>query len=167
MKSRKWLGAFRKGNENIIKVLESGELGCEYAYILHDKDKTDPHYHYCLWFNNPRSAKNLCEYFKLGDVENLWQVMRSDKYSIEYLTHKNDKGEKYKYDESDIKANFDIHKYDDIDNLDLYGDLQKLTPEEFVKKYDNELNKCCFYQKLKIFELLKKYHYNDNGDRHV
>lgn len=162
IKSRKWLGAFREGNDEIIRVLESGELGCKYAYILHDKDDTDAHYHYCLWFDNPRSPKSLCTYFKLGGVENLWQVMRSDKYAVAYLTHKNDK-DKYQYDESQIHSNFDLSVFDDADNYKIFNDYKSLSAEDFIKKYNDSINGCNFYQKLKIFEMLAKVEYHRNG----
>ena len=99
--------------EDFSQLLE--EVGAEqYAYIVHDKDRTADgvlkasHVHVVMKFENPRSLQSIAkifhdspQYVELPKSANGYNNM------IAYLTHRT-KGatEKYQYDPADVTANF-------------------------------------------------------------
>lgn len=103
--------------EDFPSLLE--KAGAEqYAYIVHDKDRTAdgvlkaPHVHVVMKYENPRSlqsiAKVFCDspnYVELPKTRNGYNNM------LAYLTHRT-KGatEKYQYDPEAVTANFDYLK---------------------------------------------------------
>lgn len=91
-------------NEKHLKALEKIKKEKLYAYILHDKDKTDddlpkkPHYHVVIKFVNAHYKNAFCTEY---DIEpNLVDITISLKASLLYLLHWNnhDKAE-YRIDE--------------------------------------------------------------------
>lgn len=89
------------------------EMGCKYAWILHDKDNAEHnHYHYYLEFPNPRSFKSLADDLELPVT--MLEKVYSKKGILQYLTHDNDPN-KHHYDQSEVVTNFDLEteKYDD------------------------------------------------------
>ena len=61
-----------------------------WAYIIHDKDDTRPHYHIYLNFGGSSvDTKNVAEWFQVG--ENFISKVRGRKTDMyKYLTHAND-----------------------------------------------------------------------------
>ena len=82
-----------------------------YAYILHDKDVANPHWHVVINApDNNTKITTIAKWFKVP--ENFVSVVRGKNGFIDmckYLTHAN-KPEKYRYDDSEVKANFDWRK---------------------------------------------------------
>lgn len=82
-----------------------------YAYILHDNDVANPHWHVVINApDNNAKITTIAKWFKVP--ENFVSVVRGRNGLIdmcEYLTHENEP-EKHRYDDSEVKANFDWRK---------------------------------------------------------
>lgn len=102
IKRRNYTFALTKDNERIIKIVEKYP---KYAYIKHDKDDAEVHYHYYVEFPNPRSIKNVAQELKIP--ENMLEQVYNKRGILEYLTHKNELN-KHHYDDSEIKTNMDF-----------------------------------------------------------
>ena len=79
----------------------------EWAYIVHDKDDTRPHYHIYLNFGNSGiDFKMVASWF--GIEENFVNKVKGRKADmLMYLTHANDtQKNKYQYSPNEVKANF-------------------------------------------------------------
>ena len=107
-------------NENqIIRGIES--LGkCEYAYILHDKDKDEkgilkkPHFHLVINMENATSVFTIAKKFDiLPNFINLPQGKSAFGDCVEYLTHQSEEEQKkgkFLYSDDEVKSNFDFKK---------------------------------------------------------
>lgn len=79
-----------------------------YAWIVHDKDKTDTHCHIFMSFNSERKGTDILKWFECCTDEKdekantRWQYVKSNEGLLKYLTHENAPG-KERYNESDIK----------------------------------------------------------------
>ena len=116
-----------------------------YAYIYHDKDNNEPHYHYLFQLkNNTTHSAFLCAY----NIKMHSEVCGSPLGAFEYLTHKNHP-DKYQYNLDDIVA-LDFNKFlslsssgnDNNNNLrtmDLLQDIVNNIPlDEMVYKYGRD-----------------------------
>lgn len=129
-----------------------------YAYIFHDKDVgADIHLHF--FCEGRRSLKNWS--LLLGIPENMIKIVHHSRNMNRYLIHL-DHPEKAQYSISDVVTNneFRYRSYL-VDNTnttpkDLFTDMRNLktgriTADDFIEKYQFELNKLSFYSKFKIF----------------
>lgn len=99
--------------EDFPRLLE--EAGAEqYAYIVHDKDRTADgvlkasHVHVVMKFENPRSLQSIAKIFRDSpQYVELPKTRNGYNNMLAYLTHRT-KGatEKYQYDPADVTANF-------------------------------------------------------------
>ena len=98
-----------KLNVNIEEVCRSHKSIKLWAYILHDKDETRPHYH--IYLNFGSASQDTAKVAKWFDIaENFISRIKGKKSdALKYLTHSNEsqKG-KSQYSASDIVANFDV-----------------------------------------------------------
>lgn len=108
LKSQYYTFSLVRDNQFVIKTIQDKFANEKYAYIKHDKDKTEhKHYHYVLIFRSPRSLKAIA-----NDLElplHLIDKVHSKRGILNYLTHENAPG-KYHYDLSEIQANFDVEE---------------------------------------------------------
>lgn len=102
IKRRNYTFALTRDNDRVIKIVEKYP---KYAYIKHDKDDAEVHYHYYIEFSNPRSLTAVAH--ELQIPENMIEQVYSKRGILEYLTHENAKG-KHHYDPSEIFSNFDV-----------------------------------------------------------
>lgn len=109
----------------------------KWAYIVHDKDDTRPHYHIALhfggasvdtkqvakWFNLEYTDENGVEHTGenfINKVKGRWTDV------LAYLTHGNDSQKnKHQYDPSEVKANFDFQT--EIKNAKILGDFENYS----------------------------------------
>ena len=101
----------------------------KWAYILHDKDDTAPHYHIYLNFGNSGVDMNeVANWFGLPVTQvNKIKGRATDMYL--YLTHANDsQTNKHQYLTSEIVANFDI--VTEIENSKILGDFEHFSYAE-------------------------------------
>lgn len=100
--------------DTIKSVLGSQNCIDKYVYILHDKDTKEdgtlknPHYHVYLHFTGGRTFDNVAKWFGLSPAF-VSKIHGTFGDAVEYATHHN-APEKYQYDYSEVKANFDYEK---------------------------------------------------------
>ena len=123
----------------------------EWAYILHDKDDTRPHYHIYVNFGGQGcDSALLAKWFEIP--ENLIEKVKGRKTDmLLYLTHGNDsQRHKYQYNPADVVSNFafDI----EIEKSRILGDFKKYSYAQQLA-YVNSLP---VGDKAKSFSQLKK-----------
>lgn len=111
---------FFKGD--IQETIKSHKTIKKWAYILHDKDDTAPHYH--IYLNFDRSSvdtKNVAEWFGLQESQvNKVRGRMTD--MLLYLTHGNESQKnKHQYSPSEVVSNFDFEA--EIKNAQVIGDF--------------------------------------------
>ena len=116
----------------------------KYAYIYHDKDESEPHYHLYIHFMSRRRL-NWLEHEKLTHAfkQNIMceRVIDVNQLFL-YFLHRNSP-EKYQYSVKDIISNYNFldtnenAKDDNADILQCIMDIveRKLTWAEFLKRY--------------------------------
>ena len=107
----------------------------KYAYILHDKDDTAPHYHIYLNFGSSGvDSKIVAQWFGLQESQvNRIQGRATD--MLQYLTHSNESQKnKYQYSPSEVIANFDFEA--EIEKSKILGDFKKYSYAEQLKYID-------------------------------
>lgn len=82
-----------------------------YAYIHHDKEDCEPHYHIILLLNNAKTISAVKKMFPSGQ-NTFVQVLIDKVGAFDYLTHENDEGEKFKYDKKNIVSDNYNYFYD-------------------------------------------------------
>ena len=104
----------------------------QWAYIIHDKDDTRPHYHIYINFGNSCVSSDMVA--KWFDVpENFVGKVKGRKTDVlAYLTHSNESQQhKHQYQPTDVVANFDfvseIEQSKIIGNFEHYSYAQQLT----------------------------------------
>ncbi len=123
----------------------------QWAYILHDKDDTRPHYHIYLNFGTSSCDTSLvAKWFNLP--ENFIEKVKGRKVDVLlYLTHGNDtQKNKHQYSPSEVVANFDFGS--EIEQSKIIGDFEHYSYAEQVA-YVNTLP---ISEKATAFTRLKK-----------
>ena len=111
---------------DIQEVLKSHKTIKKWAYILHDKDDTAPHYHIYLNFGNSGvDTKQVAEWFGLQESQvNKIRGRATD--MLLYLTHGNDSQQnKHQYSPTEVIANFDFQT--EIKNAKILGDFENYS----------------------------------------
>lgn len=101
----------------IEKLYDSGDVE-EYAYILHDKNVKNAHYHIYLCFTNPVALDDVCKLFNivLSDKFNRIRYILPISWTVDgmleaFLL----KDRHHSYDSSLLKASIGLHeKYPEI-----------------------------------------------------
>lgn len=121
-----------------------------YAWIYHDKDKTDPHCHIFLKFATDRKGTDILKWFECAtdfkgeEANTRFEKVRSADGLINYLTHEKNP-EKHHYDQSEIiysdeNAKEELLKECEIDNG--YGALQAMLDniplKEIARRYGRD-----------------------------
>lgn len=141
--------------ERLIEVLNPDE----YAYILHDKDKTpegqpkEPHIHLLMY---KKTRFRLTKLLTFTEQATRVEIPRSNKYSYEYLTHKNDPDKAF----YPTEAIHEFHKGENTfavtqqearhnRNMELLDDINNLTRRQMAEKYGSDYIKN--YQRYEAF----------------
>lgn len=122
-----------------------------WAYILHDKDDTRPHYHIYLHFGTSSvDTKLVASWFQVP--ENFVNKIKGRKVDmLMYLTHSNSTQQhKHQYSSSEIIANFDLEN--EIESSKIIGNFAKYSYAQQLA-YVNTLP---ITEKSKYFTQLKK-----------
>ena len=123
----------------------------QWAYILHDKDDTRPHYHIYLNFGTSSAdTKMVAGWFGIPD--NFIEKVKGRKTDmLMYLTHGNEtQKNKHQYSTSEVVANFDFET--EIAESKIIGDFKNYTYAQMLK-YANSLP---IVEKTKTLNQLKK-----------
>lgn len=127
----------------------------KYAYILHDKDDTAPHYHIYLNFGSSGvDSKIVAQWFGLQESQvNRIQGRATD--MLQYLTHSNDSQKnKYQYSPSEVIANFDFEE--EIKRSKILGNFKEYSYAQQLEYVDSlpVAEKTTAFNKLKkLWEL--------------
>ena len=127
---------------DIQKVCKEYKTIKKWAYILHDKDDTDPHYHIYVNFGNTGvESEMVAKWFNLSYVDENGNEKTGEQFIekvkgratdvLLYLIHGNDTQQyKHQYSASDVISNFDfgaeIANAKIIGNFDEYSYAQQL-----------------------------------------
>lgn len=134
----------------------------QWAYILHDKDDTRPHYHiYLNFMPNTCDTALVAKWFNLGwtdedgkehSGENFIEKVKGRKTDVLlYLTHGNDSQKnKHQYSPSEVHANFDFET--EIENSKILGDFEHYSYAQQLQ-YVNSLP---LSEKAQAFTKLEK-----------
>ena len=115
---------FFKGD--IQEIIKSKKTIKKWAYILHDKDDTAPHYHIYLHFGTSGvDTKEVAGWFGLQESQ-VNRIKGRGTDMLEYLIHANDSQQyKHQYDPNEVIANFDF--LSSIKNAKILGDFEKYS----------------------------------------
>ncbi len=134
----------------------------KWAYIVHDKDDTRPHYHICLHFGGASvDIQQVAKWFNLGykdengvdhdgtpfinRIKGRWTDV------LLYLTHGNESQKnKHQYSVSEVTANFDIET--EIECAKILGDFEHYSYAQQLQ-YVNSLPTA---EKVRAFSQLRK-----------
>lgn len=75
-----------------------------FAYIYHDCDEKEPHYHYFLTFSNNKNPYNLAREMLCGRYSFMIENVRNRKACLRYLIHLDD-GDKFQYPLANVTSN--------------------------------------------------------------
>lgn len=121
-----------KLNVDIQETIMKYQTIKHWAYIVHDKDDTRPHYHIYLNFGGSSlDTKTVAEWFKIG--ENFISKVKGRKTDMyKYLTHSNDSQKfKHQYGWNEVIANFNIKEEAVKD--DIVGHFEKFSYAQQIK----------------------------------
>lgn len=133
----------------------------KWAYILHDKDDTRPHYHIALHFGKASvDIATIASWFDLGytdaegkehDGTNFIEKVKGRWAGVlKYLTHRNETQQhKHLYDMTEIVANFDVEQ--EIQQSEIIGDFEHYSYAQQL----NYVNSLPVSEKLKCFSQLR------------
>ncbi len=139
----------------------------QWAYILHDKDDTRPHYHIALHFGGASvDTKQVAEWFKLGYTdkdgvehtgEQFVERVKCKRWSgiVTYLIHgQASQQHKYQYLSSEVHANFNVETVlaseNILGNFEQYSYAQQL---QFVNSLPLAEKASAFSKLRKLWEL--------------
>ena len=111
---------------DIQEIIKSKKTIKKWAYILHDKDDTAPHYHIYLNFGNSGvDTKQVAEWFGLQESQ-VSRIRGRSTDMLLYLTHGNDSPQnKHQYPPTEVIANFDFQT--EIKNAKILGDFDHFS----------------------------------------
>ena len=135
---------------DIQEIIKSHKTIKQWAYMLHDKDDTAPHYHIYLNFGSSGvDTKQVGEWFGLQESQ-VEKIKGRKTDALEYLTHANDTQKyKYQYSPSEVIANFDVGT--EITNAKILGDFKNFSYAQQLEYVDSlpKGEKTSAYSKLK------------------
>ena len=153
---------------DIQETIKSHTTIKKWAYILHDKDDTEPHYHIYLNFGNSGvDTKQVAEWFGLQESQ-VSKVKGRATDMLLYLTHGNDSQKnKYQYSPTEVVANFDFET--EIANARIVGDFTNYSYAqqlEYVNSLPVSEKKAAFSTLEKLWKLQCQW-LTLHADRHI
>lgn len=138
-----------------------------WAWIEHAPDNDDgtPHIHFMCKTNGTRKIKHIAD--KLHIPPNFIQVLHNEVGMARYFLHL-DSDDKIKYSLDDVHTNnhgfFRRASKESVYSspLDIWSDFvllrtHAISSSEFIDKYQDEIDKLGFYQKIKVYDSIMKY----------
>lgn len=139
-----------KLNVDIQKTCMEHTTIKHWAYILHDKDDTRPHYHIYVNFGDTGVPSDMVANW-FGVAENFVSRVKGRKSDVLlYLIHgQSGQQNKYQYDPSEVVANFDWQT--EVENSKILGNFEKYSYAQMLAYVNNLPNdeKVTAYNKLK------------------
>ena len=114
---------FEKNNIDIQAVIRNYQSIKKWAYILHDKDDTEPHYHIYLNFGGTNvKFEEVASWFKV-EPNFVSKIKGRATDALLYLTHgQPDQKNKHQYSPSEVTANFDFES--ELSIAKIIGDFE-------------------------------------------
>lgn len=151
----------------------------QWAYILHYKDDTRPHYHIYISFGNSScDTAMVAKWFSLGYTDENGKEHSGEQFIervkgrrndvLLYLTHGNDSQKnKHQYSPDEVIANFDFQV--EIENAKIIGDFEKFSYAQQIAYVDSlpVSEKATVYTKLKKLWELHCAKLSLNADRKI
>ena len=151
----------------------------QWAYILHYKDDTRPHYHIYISFGNIScDTAMVAKWFSLGYTDENGKEHSGEQFIervkgrrndvLLYLTHGNDSQKnKHQYSPDEVIANFDFQV--EIENAKIIGDFEKFSYAQQIAYVDSlpVSEKATVYTKLKKLWELHCAKLSLNADRKI
>ena len=115
----------------------------KWAWILHYKDKADPHIHILCTFKQNKSFEVVRKMVE-GEQNTFVEPLRDKYKAYQYLTHENEDEEKAAYEESEIHCNdtsyFQKGLSKSVDNSEFVFDLldSRMSLAEKIIKYGRD-----------------------------
>lgn len=128
----------------------------KWAWILHDKDKADPHIHIICTFKQNKSFEVVRKMVE-GEQNTFVEPLRDKYKAFQYLTHENEDEEKAAYEESEVHCNdtsyFQKGLSKSVDNTEFVYDLldSKMSLAEKIIKYGRD-----YARNFRTYEVLSK-----------
>nr|DAP12887.1 MAG TPA: Plasmid like replication protein [Inoviridae sp.] len=137
----RWSLVIYGNEEDVLKVCRVSQ---HYAYILHDKEEKEPHWHLLCTFKVWKSLASIKSIIDNGQNV-LGEEIHDKQAAFRYLTHK-DNPEKYQYEEEDVKSDNKefwrgeeqgdvVELIDDIIEGMSFRDMAIKYGKDFVKNY--------------------------------
>lgn len=122
----------------------------EWAYIIHDKDDTRPHYHIYLNFGTSVDTNMVAGWF--GIANNFVNKVKGKKVDmLMYLTHNNESQKnKHQYNADEVISNFDFQL--EIENSKIIGNFKNYSYAQQLRYVDS----LPIVEKTKAYTQLKK-----------
>ncbi len=161
-------------NTNESEIQPLLDKAFKYAWILHDKDKTDPHIHILCTFKQNKSFEQVRKMVE-GSQNTFAQQMKDKYQDFIYLVHSEDFPDKALYNETDIHSNdmsfFQRGAKKSVDNEEFLLDLLNphMTYRERAIKYGRDYIRNCnlytkFAQKVRTEEnMLSQVEYDNSS----
>ena len=136
---------------DIQEIIKSRKTIKKWAYILHDKDDTEDHYHIYLNFGNSGvDTKQVAEWFGLQESQ-VSKIKGRAVDMLKYLTHGNESQKnKYQYSPSEVVANFDFES--EIKASEVLGDF---TVHSYAEQLEY-IHGCPRSEQVKLYNDLEK-----------
>ena len=115
--------------DKLKNKLDNSKAIKKYAFIVHDKDNTRPHFHCMIAFNNPNPLEAVASYFEI-QPQYINKIKAGWKKAVQYLVHQND-SEKYQYDISAIVANYEV-----VDDFAVEPDYIGMIEKGEIREYE-------------------------------
>ena len=111
---------------DIQEIIKSHTVIKKWAYILHDSDDTEPHYHIYLNFGKSGvETKQIASWFGLGE-QYVERIKGRGADALLYLIHGNESQQyKHQYSPTEVKANFDWYK--EAESSKILGDFDNFS----------------------------------------
>lgn len=131
---------------SIEKTFKTRDAIQDWAYIIHDKDETKPHYHIAIRLKNTYDTKYIAQWFGVSEnfisrVKGRWSDI------LKYLTHSNSP-DKHQYSDELVISNFDWTterdklsgnaRKDEIINLINTGEIRAFNYTRYVSISEND-----------------------------
>lgn len=138
-------------NIDIQEVLKKYTSIKQWAYILHDKDDTAPHYHIYVNFGNSGIDSSLVASWFGVEEQYVSRIKGRKTDMLSYLTHSNDSQKhKHQYSIDEVVSNFDFET--DIKNSKILGNFKDYSYAQQLMYIDS----LSIEEKTKAFTKLEK-----------
>ena len=121
--------SYLETEKEVMEVIKNRKMIVRYAFIRHDKDEAEPHFHIALVLSDPVAVLSVAKWFAdpKRNINAFGEKTGDNRAIYGYLTHKNEP-DKYQYPESDIRSN----DHDYFRSAEAVTDIAVLIMEDML-----------------------------------